>query len=277
MDEEFNKRDFLLGTKEICDILGVTPNALRNYEKHGAINSVRKENGYREYMFNDIQQLLYFKSLISMGFSVSDASAFMKMRTVEEVDSMLEEEIGKQEKELQRIEKTIAYTRRKKRDISRISTECGVFDITVRPGFYFSQYTNANEDEKEHLKEMKVFAEYSPFVESCPKIAQKYLNPSIVADIGLCVKDTYADMIHGDILIRMEHMAPRKCLHTITFAGRHLDDYYSVVEKGLSELERRGYVLDGDIYSLLIAANYSLNDTKPMDYYDCYFPFAIKK
>ena len=38
--------------QELCNVLGITPTSIRNYEENDAIHVKRKENGYRYYYFN---------------------------------------------------------------------------------------------------------------------------------------------------------------------------------------------------------------------------------
>ena len=43
--------------KEMLDLLGITKENLRYYEKMGLVSSSRKENGYRVFNEQDVEQL----------------------------------------------------------------------------------------------------------------------------------------------------------------------------------------------------------------------------
>lgn len=57
---------------EAADLLGVTPKALRHYEKIGLINPMRLDNGYRVYTADHILRLLRIRRLQSLGLSLTE-------------------------------------------------------------------------------------------------------------------------------------------------------------------------------------------------------------
>lgn len=55
---------------EASDLLGLTPKALRHYEKIGLIEPGRSENGYRVYTADHVLRLLRIRRLQSLGLSL---------------------------------------------------------------------------------------------------------------------------------------------------------------------------------------------------------------
>lgn len=58
-------------SKEVADLAGVTPRALRHYHQMGILpEPPRRANGYREYGAADVARVLRIKRLASLGFSL---------------------------------------------------------------------------------------------------------------------------------------------------------------------------------------------------------------
>ena len=57
---------------------GISRNALFNYERHGAVSPQRDENGYRMYSQGDLLDVMCLTMLVSMGYTVREASDLLK-------------------------------------------------------------------------------------------------------------------------------------------------------------------------------------------------------
>lgn len=69
--------EFFTGIQQLCDLIGVTPTAIRNYERCHAIPTRRQKNGYRFFTYNDVIQCMRMKSYVSMGFTVAEAGTLV--------------------------------------------------------------------------------------------------------------------------------------------------------------------------------------------------------
>ena len=58
--------------------VGISRNALVNYERHGAVHPARDANGYRAYSQGDLLDAMCCTMLTSMGFSVNEAAELLK-------------------------------------------------------------------------------------------------------------------------------------------------------------------------------------------------------
>lgn len=56
--------------KEVSEYLGISMNALRNWEMNGLLTVKRKQNGYRVYTDEDIQRLIMIRSLRCANYSL---------------------------------------------------------------------------------------------------------------------------------------------------------------------------------------------------------------
>ena len=60
----------LMKRKEVSEYLGITTDALRNWEMNGLLTVKRKQNGYRVYTDEDIQRLKIIRSLRCANYSL---------------------------------------------------------------------------------------------------------------------------------------------------------------------------------------------------------------
>jgi len=51
------KEDKLIGTKKVAEMLGVSQDTLRRWDKNGKLLSVRTKGGHRRYLLSEIRKL----------------------------------------------------------------------------------------------------------------------------------------------------------------------------------------------------------------------------
>lgn len=66
-----HEKEFNLKRKEVSELLGITMDTIRNWEMNGLVNVKRQENGYRIYIYKDIQRLKVIRSLKCGNYSLS--------------------------------------------------------------------------------------------------------------------------------------------------------------------------------------------------------------
>lgn len=62
---------------DLAERCGVSPRALRNYEKLGLIHPIRDGSGYREYDESAARAVTELRSLTELGFSLAEAKPFL--------------------------------------------------------------------------------------------------------------------------------------------------------------------------------------------------------
>ncbi|MET8766468.1 MerR family transcriptional regulator [Streptomyces sp. NPDC004658] len=62
---------------ELAEATGTTPRALRHYEQHGLITSVRAANGYRTYDTGTAVRVRNIRRLLEAGLTLDDVRAFL--------------------------------------------------------------------------------------------------------------------------------------------------------------------------------------------------------
>ena len=67
---EMKRREYLIG--DMSEIVGISRDTLRFYEKKGIINQEKKENGYRYYLEEDILRLMFIVYRRKMNQSLEE-------------------------------------------------------------------------------------------------------------------------------------------------------------------------------------------------------------
>lgn len=107
-------------TKELEEMLGITKEALRYYEKEGLIKPIRDKNNYRNYKQSDIDNLKLILLLRSMEISIDEIKLIMNNElSIRETLEMKKEYIEKSKIKLEGIDQKIKdYIKRRKVKIS---------------------------------------------------------------------------------------------------------------------------------------------------------------
>ena len=107
-------------TKQLEEMLGITKEALRYYEKEGLIKPERDENNYRNYLQSDIDVLKLILMLRSMEISIDEIKLILNNElSIREALKTKEDYIEKSKIKLENIDKKIKdYVKRKKVKIS---------------------------------------------------------------------------------------------------------------------------------------------------------------
>jgi len=107
-------------TKQLEEMLGITKEALRYYEKEGMIRPKRDENNYRNYSQNDIDILKLVLLLRSMEISIDEIKLIMNNElSIREALETKKDYIEKSKMKLESIDQKIKdYVKRKKVKVS---------------------------------------------------------------------------------------------------------------------------------------------------------------
>lgn len=73
---EIKQREYLIG--DMSEIVGVSRDTLRFYEKKGIIKARKKENGYRYYLEEDLFRLMVILYKRKMNDSLEEIEGYIK-------------------------------------------------------------------------------------------------------------------------------------------------------------------------------------------------------
>ena len=134
MGSDRSRERLLIG--EVAELLGITPKAIRHYEKLGLLGKPeRSESGYRLYAADDLLRLHRIKGLQSLGLSLERIKGILgKGGSGVELGSVLEALLGEVENQIENLEERRARLREMlaKEDPSEASQEPYVFGLARR-------------------------------------------------------------------------------------------------------------------------------------------------
>ena len=128
---------YLIG--DVAEIVGMSRDALRFYEKKGIIHARKKENGYRYYSENDIYKLMYIIYHRKMNTSLKDLEEIMakdREDTVAFMTEYLSEAVKKEQEELESHKRAIARLKLVKKDILKVADNVERYCRKRSPGAY---------------------------------------------------------------------------------------------------------------------------------------------
>lgn len=259
---------------ELCNILGISPSSIRNYEKNNAINIRREDNGYRYYFFNDVLQVLNLENLVHLGFTVKQAKEMSlkanysnNLEMLEKQHSVIEENIKLLKIQLERLEH-IQYLYQCLQDYE------GKYIESEIDSYYWMECQDqthiVNDERKDIISKWN--KDYPFFITACRNKLDT-LSKTQVADIGLLVFEKDKDKFEKDDLKYCEYHAKQKSIMTISKSHAEMKDYYSVIEDHLKYLEENNYKLVDDILSIVITTD-TKKDDHYFDYYLQFYPIS---
>ncbi len=100
---------------------GITPQALRFYEKQGLLLSAREGEGAdRRYQSRNLKWLYSIRRYHDLGYSLEETLALFSCESVRELDAMAAEKETETRRELELLERRLAALRRQREDLGRI-------------------------------------------------------------------------------------------------------------------------------------------------------------
>lgn len=262
---------------EICDLIGISPQGVRLYEKHKAIESFKWDgNGYRYYYFENLGQMIGLRSYRNLGIPLKNAAELSNGIDADK----LKETLLKREKEIlheiKMQEALLKCIKEMSISIEDVLNEHNKFSYSERPAMYFLQCEENNEILKGRAdrKLIRSWSDKFPFVKFCPIVEHENLTEKVVAKIGFSVKEEFAEFIPELDNPRVKYYGTEKCIGGIVRVTSDAEDYYSVVEPGLNYLKENKLELNGDILSVLIAPSILTNEPEEVmaDYHYIWMP-----
>lgn len=136
---------YKIGT--VAKLLGISPEALRLYERNGILkSSVKdKENGYRYYSRLDITALMRARSYHQYGFSMKETEALINSDDVAYVRSAYEDRAERLEEEIRRKQMALSYLRQVTGLLNHIPSDLWTIRRETSPGIFRMEFMKGEE------------------------------------------------------------------------------------------------------------------------------------
>lgn len=240
----------------------------------GVLHSFKYEgNGYRYYYFEDIAPAIQVRNLRKFGIPLAECSPGDSGQKIEELtDSLaacrqkLEENI-RYEQALLKVIDEMAETAK------WAAAHLHEFGECMRPAMY---YLMCEKDrgllkDRASRKLIRSWSEQLPFVHFCPQALAADVGEGMVSKLGFCLFEKDEEFAPERKAPQVIHMPEELCIGGVIRVGSRAEDYFSIIEPGLKYMEKEGYELAGDIYSVLVAADIQ-RDNDVFDYYYIWYP-----
>lgn len=122
---------------DVADMIGMSRDTLRHYEKRGLISPKKGENGYRYYTDDDVQRLLGIMYQRKMNLGLSDIESIWSGRsTLYGLDKRIDQRIEEEQQAIRAHQQTIARLKLSRADALRFTDGIGTIQIQEYPDPY---------------------------------------------------------------------------------------------------------------------------------------------
>lgn len=243
--------------REFAELLGVTVDTLRLYEKHGIINPTKdKKNSYRYFNDFDARNMLMSRWYRSLEFSMQEAACLTGkadphsiIEKVQDRKSQLEEEIKRKTMLLQKLsEITLEYE-----DINNRLQKCS---LKVLSGIYRIKQTEKNSLRKdsalteivEEWMKCLPFTYFSFHIDREEAISENnYFN----YNWGLAVFEEDARWLQLKPDEGVEYIPSANCVSSLIISSSDYITKDSIFFM-LEYIKEMGYEIDGDIFGKIV-------------------------
>lgn len=267
------KTKYLIG--DVANLMGLSRDTLRYYEKRGILNSHKGDNGYRYYTDQDISRLVGILYQRKMNISLEDMENLWNDNTVSQLPKIMSSRLKEEERAIRQHEQTIARLRLTQSDCQRLNQHINEVMRKDFPSAYIIvPETNLQEStglwfQLSHshpgLDMMYTFDEYAYHT---PKkgLTMEYRNTQLILYKSL------AEYVDYNILDDATPVTkPARCIYSFRTATSRIPGTETILPM-LSWAEGKGIELSDRIYSTF--AFQGVDNGQHLYYLEIYIPLA---
>lgn len=140
---------------EVAELLGISTDAIRLYEKSGLVTPLRNErNGYRYYNGEQIQQIMGISLYRKLNVGIAEIREMLKVADFTTMVSAFDGWIEKREEEIKIQQNRLDKLKVMKTHMAEIQKGVGEYCVKELPGRYIKQINTTGVWEYEKLKEI---------------------------------------------------------------------------------------------------------------------------
>lgn len=265
------KTKYLIG--DVANLMGLSRDTLRYYEKRGILNSHKGDNGYRYYTEQDISRLVGILYQRKMNISLEDMESLWSDNTFSLLPDIVQNRLEEEKKAIRKHEQTIARLRLTQSDCKRLSRHAGEVMLKDFPAAYII-VPNSNMQQSTGewfqlsqaypgLDMMYTFDEYL-YQDTQDGLLMDYQNTQLI------LYQSLAEYVDYNILDGATPVTEAvKCIYSFRTSESRIPDAESLLSM-VSWAEEQGLLLSGKIYSTF--AFQGLDDGKHTYYLEIYIP-----
>ena len=220
---------------------GVTPQALRFYERHGLLLPAREsEGGDRRYQSRNLKWLYSIRRYHDLGYSLEETLELFSCESVQELDVMAAAKERETRAELELLESRLGALRRQREELERIGQlfhRCEMADMP-RLWLVMDQKGQNVDQTPAPQKEVQEWMHFLPWVYAAVAIEGERLVPDSpyeeARECGYCIEEPVAGTLGVPRGLHTRVMGGGRAIHTVTALDR----------PGITVGELLGYALD---------------------------------
>lgn len=229
----------------VADLIGITPEALRYYEREGIIAPIKSEgSGYRYYSAWDVHILIRTRSFRQYGFKLEDTIKTLSDTDLENTVSYLKFKEEQLEEEIRKQQRLLDQLKHDRRAIDDARVNMGKFRVEYRPAMHFIDVQRGYDilGDKNDL--------YKQWIEKVPYVASGGVfgvddRPEDLR-YGLLIEDDFLDDIEDSMMGNTTPLPSCLCVTTFFQSGSDKELSTKMFEPSFKFLERKGLELAGD-------------------------------
>ena len=182
--------DYPIG--KVAKLLGISVEAVRNYEKSGITMAKREEySGYRSFSYLDIASLIRARMYRSYGFSLKETNVLTNDSGLEDILGSLHERRKELEGEQCLLSEKIACIEELEEQIREAERENGRVSVCLSPAVYRMEFSRNGEIDfsEKTVERFQAWMRLEPFV----YMSSRYAGGDVYG--GLAVRERYARVL----------------------------------------------------------------------------------
>lgn len=243
---------------EFAEMIGVTTDTLRLYEKYNIVNPVRDEyNNYRYYDDLDVRNVLWSRWYRSFQVPLEEVSVFVNSPTIEKVLSKFSQTKNDLEIEIKEKMMLLNKITEVMEDIKKIDDYFYKCIIKKTPGIYRLKQTYRNtllDDERirDTVDEWMGLLPYTFFSFKIDKAAIFSGNECLEYTWGLGIKESEIENFNIEISDYIEYIPPKTCVSSIILSRNDQCFKRDLFQFMIDYIEKNRYFIEGDIFGKII-------------------------
>jgi len=261
---------------DVADLIGITPEAIRNYEREGLIKPKKDEgSGYRYFTTWDILILINTRQYRKFYYSIADIYEMFSedeyeiLNTVKKQEDIIEDLIFKNMILLK-------HLRKSKEVLRQGFNYIGKFKLVESPDIYRVDIQKGYKllPDKKNIKIARGWIEKSPFYYSSALFTKDDIENEIDRfSFGLCIEKEYFDLHHMKNNEYIRHFEPKHCLYTVFLS--YTDEILGLdkLQSAFNYMQAKGLKHKGDIFTRVLLTKKVEN--KYINYHETFIPIEI--
>ena len=261
---------------EVAELLGISTDAIRLYEKSGLVTPLRNEkNGYRYYEEEQIQRIMGISLYRKLNVGIAEIKRLLELSDLGTIVSAFEGYIEDREEEIKILQNQLEKLKIMKRHMIQIQQGAGVYCVKKLVRRYIKRINTTGIWEYEKTKKI-LSTELFSYGNICYQVRHHKGGYDTIEELQFVIREPMDALCMEQIQREdMEFTPECDCIYTV-YPTKMQEESPWDFQKLSDYAQEQGYQCTGEIYAFYV---YSLmGDEKAVNFYEVYAPISkVKK